>query len=611
MFRFAYPIYLYLLALIVVFAILHYLGFYLRRKRIARYGDPELVKQLFVDVSLLRVELKFWLCMAAYAMFVLALARPQNGTKKAERDRYGIEAVVALDISNSMMAQDVTPSRLDKSKLLITNMMNEMPDDQMGLVIFAGDAFVQLPITSDFATAKMFLDQVNPSMIEIQGTDVARAIELSSRSFTPREDVNRAIFIITDGEDNEGGAVEAAKEAAEKGIHVFVLGVGKPDGTHVPIPGSTGYMIDEHGQEVLSRLNEEMCKEIADAGKGAYIYVDNSSSAQDLLNKQIDKLSKSQLDKVAYEEYNEKFQLFLMIGIVLLLLDVLILARENHLFKKITLFKDKTTVLFLLGFLLLAASCSSNSNRDFLRRGNRYYREAKSDTASLDKAITEYQKSLEVDTLAQALYNKGVALLHQFKDSTALEDFKKAARRETSPQRLSHIYHNMGVLLQAGASVQQQDKQKLLADAIECYKEALRNDPTDNESRYDLALCQWQMKNDSGDDQNQNQDQDNKDQGGDGSNNDDQQNKNNDQQNKDKDSDSQQQNQQQQQQNNNQQQNNGQQQQQEISKDAAEQLLNAAMQNERQAQDRINRYYQRKAEQEQGQASQRRLQKNW
>lgn len=339
MFRFANPIYLYLLGLIVIFALLHYLALYRRKKRIERYGDPELVKQLFIDVSRIRPEIKLWLCLLAFAMFVIALARPQNGTKQSERERYGIEAMVALDVSNSMLAQDVHPSRLDKSKRLVTNMMAEMKDDQIGLVIFAGESFIQMPITSDFVSAKMFLDQISPAMINLQGTDIARAIDLCEQSFTKRESVQRAIFIITDGEDNEGGAIERAKAAAKNGIHVYVLGVGSPNGAHIPIPGTSQNMIDEQGDPVLSCLNENMCREIAKAGNGAYIYVDNSSSAQDALNKHIDKLAKTKLDTFAYDEYNEKYQLFLIIGIVLLLLDVLLLARENHIFKRIHLFK--------------------------------------------------------------------------------------------------------------------------------------------------------------------------------------------------------------------------------------------------------------------------------
>lgn len=607
MFRFANPIYLYILGgLLILYTALFVVARIRRKKRLQRYGDISLVKQLLVDVSNVRPNLKFGLCMAGFSLLMVALARPQNGTKQSERERYGIEAMVALDVSNSMLAQDVHPSRLDKSKRLISNMMTEMIDNQMGMVIFAGDAFIQLPITSDFVSAKMFLDQINPSMITLQGTDIARAIDLSMRSFTQREDVNRAIFIITDGEDNEGGAIEAAKQAAEKGVHVFVLGVGSPQGAKIPIPGSTQYMIDERGEYVNSKLNEQMCREIAQAGKGAYIFVDNSSSAQDALNKEIDKLAKTKLEASMFSEYNEKYQVFLLLGLVLLIIDVLILTRENHLFKNIHLFKDKVSMLLLV-FSLFLVSCGQNSERDFIRRGNRFYRQAETDTTALDNALTNYQKALTMDsTSSRAYYNEGDAYLMQGNDSMSLEAFKKAQQNEKNPQRLAKICHNMGVVLQ---------KNKQFAPAIEAYKESLRNNPYDDETRYNLALCQYQLKNDENNDDSNGgggggdgQDDQQKDQNGD--------NQQNQDQNQDQNKDQQDQNKQNQQGQQDQKENQQQQQQQqpkqnELSKEAAEQMLNAAMQNERQTQDRLNRYNQRKEEQEQQQAGPRRLQKNW
>lgn len=595
MFRFANPQYLYLLLLIAVFAICHYAALYRRKKRIERYGDPALVKQLFVDVSWFRPELKLWLSLMAFGMFVLALARPQNGTKQSEHERYGIEAMVALDVSNSMLAQDVHPSRLDKSKRLVENMMGTMTNDQIGLIIFAGDAFIQLPITSDFISAKMFLDQINPGMISLQGTDVALAIRLAMQSFTKRDDVNRAIFIITDGEDNEGGAVEAAKEAAKKGIHVYVLGVGSPDGAHIPIPGTTQYMIDENGEYVNSKLNETMCREIAEAGKGAYIYVDNSSSAQEALNKHIDQLEKTKLANISFSEYNEKYQIFLIMGLVLLVIEALILSRENHIFSKINLFKGRNFVWIVL-LAGAMASCADGSERDYLRRGNRDYRKAEAndtvyiekDTASIDKALVEYEKSLVADsTYARAHYNKGKALMAQGRDSLALEEFKRSAEMERDTLLQSQSFHNMGVLLQA-------DKQ--FDKAIACYKEVLRRNPHDEEARYNLALCQHQLDkngNGGGNDQDENGDQQQQDQNG--------------------QNDSEQQNQQdqpQQQQPQQQDQKQEEQRQSEISKEAAEQMLNAAMQNERQTQDRLNRYNQKRDEQERN-PERRKLQKNW
>lgn len=339
MFRFENPLYLYFLIAIPLLALLFYYSEYRRRKRIKKYGDPALLKELMIDVSWLRPQIKIWLALLALASLIIAAARPQFGTKIDTTERNGIEAIIAMDVSNSMLANDVRPSRLEKSKMLVSNMVDEMTNDKVGLVVYAGQAFVQLPITNDYVSAKMFLEGIDPSMINMQGTDIAAAIDLAAKSFTQRKDVSRAIFLITDGEDNEGGSVDAAKAAAKQGIHVYVLGVGSPEGAHVPIPGTTQYFIDEQGNPIVSRLSEDMCRQISRAGNGAYIYVDNSSSAQRELSKYVDKLAKAKLESQVYSEFDEQYQGFLILALVFLIADVCLLERKNHLLKKFHLFK--------------------------------------------------------------------------------------------------------------------------------------------------------------------------------------------------------------------------------------------------------------------------------
>lgn len=290
------------------------------------------------DVSSSRKSLKFWLMIAALALLIVMLARPQMGTKISQEKRKGIEVIISLDISNSMRAEDVVPSRLDKSKMLVENMVDNFTNDKVGLVVFAGDAFIQLPITSDYVSAKMFLQNTDPSLIATQGTDLAGAIELSSKSFTQQDKVGRAILIITDGEDHEGGAIEAAEKARKNGIMVFVLGVGSTKGSPVP-DGNGGYMKDNSGQEVISALNEEMCKQVAQAGGGAYIHVDNTSLAQRQLNDELTKLQKGDISSVVYSEYDEQFQAVGILVLILLIIEMLILERKNPFFKKIKLFK--------------------------------------------------------------------------------------------------------------------------------------------------------------------------------------------------------------------------------------------------------------------------------
>lgn len=341
MFRFENPQYLYFLVIIPALALLYYYSNYKRKRRLQQYGDPALLRELMIDVSAWRPQVKAWLMLLALASLIMAAARPQFGTKIDTTERNGIEAIIAMDVSNSMLANDVRPSRLDKAKLLVTHMVDDMKDDKVGLIVYAGQAFVQLPITNDYVSAKMFLDGISPSMINLQGTDIAAAIDLACRSFTQKKGISRAIFLITDGEDNEGGAVEAAKKAAKAGIRVYILGVGSPDGAHVPIPGTTQYFIDEQGTPVVSRLNEDMCRQIAQAGNGAYIYVDNSSSAQKELSRYVDKLAKAKLESQIYSEFDEQFQGFLILAFLFLLIDVLLLERKNHLLKGFHLFSNK------------------------------------------------------------------------------------------------------------------------------------------------------------------------------------------------------------------------------------------------------------------------------
>ena len=239
-----------------------------------------------------------------------------------------------------MLCQDVAPTRLDKSKLLVENLVDKFTNDKIGLIVFAGDAFVQLPITSDYVSAKMFLQNIDPSLIATQGTDIAHAINLSISSFTQQENVGKAIIIITDGEDHEGGAIEAAAAAKKKGINVFILGVGTTAGAPIP-DGNGGYMKDASGQTVMTALNEQMCREIAQAGSGTYIHVDNTNDAQEKLNNELTKLQKGETESVIYSEYDEQFQAFGILIVLLLIVEVCLLERKNPLFKNVKLFKRK------------------------------------------------------------------------------------------------------------------------------------------------------------------------------------------------------------------------------------------------------------------------------
>ena len=341
MFRFEEPTYLYLLLLLPFLAAFYLYSNYRRRKAIRKFGDPVLMAQLMPDVSKYLPDVKFWLVFAAIGLFAVLLARPQFGSKLETVKRQGVEVMIALDISNSMLAQDVQPSRLEKAKRLVAQLVDKMENDKVGMIVFAGDAFTQLPITSDYISAKMFLESINPSLISKQGTAIGAAINLATRSFTPQEGVGRAVIVITDGENHEGGAVEAAKAAAEKGIQVSVLGVGMPDGAPIPVEGTNDFRRDRDGNVVVTRLNEQMCQEIAQAGDGIYVRVDNSNAAQKVIAQEINKMAKADVETQVYTEFNEQFQAVAWIILLLLLAEMLILERKNPLFRNIHLFKKE------------------------------------------------------------------------------------------------------------------------------------------------------------------------------------------------------------------------------------------------------------------------------
>jgi Ca-activated chloride channel family protein len=567
MFRFEDPIYLYALVLIPVLALIRWWMMLRQRKRLRRFGDPQLVRQLMPDVSRFRPLVKFGLLLTALALLIVMLARPQMGTKISHEKRTGIETIIALDISNSMLAEDVSPSRLDRAKMMVENLVDHFTNDKIGLIVFAGEAYVQLPITSDFVSAKMFLSSIEPGLIETQGTDIAAAVNMATHSFTQEEGVGKAVIVITDGEDHEGGALEAAQEAKEKGMRVYVLGIGSAKGSPIPIPGTSDYMKDNSGETVMSALNEDMCKQVAAAGGGAYIHVENNSNAQEQLNRELDKLAKKEISSTVYSDFDEQFQAVGILVLLLLIAEICILEIKNPHLRNIHLFNRKKTVTLLL-LLMTVAAAHAQSDRDYVRRGNQQFRAGKFAEAEVD-----YRKAIERNAKnPQALYNLGNALLAQKKDSAAVEQFQQAAKLETNPRRRANAFHNIGVVCQG---------HQMFGEAIEAYKESLRNNPDDDETRYNLELCKRQQKQQQ---QNQ-QNKDNKD--------------NKDKQDKDKKKDQDKQDQQKQQDDQKKQQ----EQKPQMSKENAEQLLNAAMQEEKNTQQRIKKA--------QHQKQNRRLQKNW
>lgn len=552
MFRFEEPIYLYLLAVIPVLALVRWLLERKQHKRLRKFGDPELLSQLMPDVSRWRPAAKFWTLEAALALLIVMIARPQMGTRISHDKRTGIETIIAMDISNSMLAEDVAPSRLDRTKMMVENLVDNFTDDKIGLIVFAGDAFVQLPITSDYVSAKMFLSDIHPSLMATQGTDIATAINMATNSFTQQQGVGKAIIVVTDGEDHEGGALEAAKDAKKKGMRVYVLGVGSPNGAPIPL-GNGNYMKDRTGNTVMTKLNEEMCRQVAEAGGGAYIHVDNNSNAQQQLDNELSKLTKKEMQSTIYSDYDEQFQAFGIIALILLIIEICILDRKNPLARRINIFGRRQRTATVLLLLFAATAVVAQTDRQYVTSGNKLFR-----NGQFDQAEVAYRKAIEKNPRnPQAHYNLGNALMAQKKDSAAVQSLQKSTELETSKIRKAMAFHNMGVVCQ---------QHKMYGEAIEAYKSALRLNPKDDSTRYNLELCKRQQKNQQNQKNQNQQDKDKKDKNGKDKKNDKQKNDKQDQ-NKKKEN--------------------------KMSKENAEQMLNAAMQQEKSTQQRIKKAMQR------------------
>ena len=338
--RFANIEMLWLLALVpfFVFVYLYVLG--RKRKQLRHFGDWSLVSNLMPNVSRVRPNVKFALSLLSLTLLIIAVARPQFGQNEKTVKRQGIEAMIALDISNSMLTEDVIPSRLDKAKQMLSKMIDQMVDDKVGLVVFAGEAYTQIPITCDYVSAKMFLNTISPSLIRTQGTAIGDAITTCIRSFGEEDrTVGRAIIVITDGENHQDDAIAAAKRAKDAGISIFVIGIGKPEGAPIPIPGTNDFMKDRAGNVVVSRLNEQMCRDIAAAAGGTYVHCDNSNTAMKALQKEMDIVAKNEIESSVYTDYNEQYQSFSLLAFLLILGEFFIFNRKNKILSKINLFK--------------------------------------------------------------------------------------------------------------------------------------------------------------------------------------------------------------------------------------------------------------------------------
>jgi Ca-activated chloride channel homolog len=336
-FRFANPDMLYLLLLVPVLIIFLLLSIKRRNLARERFGNTDMVKRLSPDYSGRRPIVKFVICTIAFVAAILTIARPQFGSKLEEVKREGVEVIIALDVSNSMLAEDIAPTRLERAKQAIAQLVDQLRNDKIGLILFAGDAYTQIPITNDYLSAKMFLESAGPDAVSKQGTSIGSAIELGMRSFSPQNNKSKALIIITDGENHEDDAVSKAKAAADAGIVIYTIGIGSPGGSPVPLTvnGKRDYLKDQDGNTVISKLDENILKEIASVTKGRYVRANNTSLGLNEVYNDIGRMKKSETSSVLYTDYNDQFMVPAIIMLVLLLIDVFVMDKKNNVLRNL------------------------------------------------------------------------------------------------------------------------------------------------------------------------------------------------------------------------------------------------------------------------------------
>lgn len=321
--------YLWLLLLVPLFPVAYAIFRKMRRRRMEKLGDKALMERLMPSWSRSRGWCQVSLFSLGFAFFVIGLSRPLIGAKLKEHETKGAEVVIALDVSNSMLAQDYSPNRLERAKLAIARIVDKLRDDRIGLVVFAGGAYVQLPVTTDYVSAKMFLNSISTESVPVQGTALGEAINTSARSFSAQSEKSRAIIVITDGENHEDDPVGAARNAAEMGIRVFTIGVGSPEGKPIPLKEG-GLLKDRNGEIVVTRLDEDILKQVAEVGGGAYVRAGNSEFGLNPIIDEIRKMESEKFNSVVFEEYDEQYMYFFAIALVFFILEGLIGQRKSR-----------------------------------------------------------------------------------------------------------------------------------------------------------------------------------------------------------------------------------------------------------------------------------------
>lgn len=511
MFRFQHIQHLYYLAGILLFLLLYIFFLVWRKRKLQTVGEERLVKEQIVGFIAGRMTLKFILLLLSFGAIAIGWANLQKGSGLEKTERKGTDVFIALDVSNSMLANDVQPNRLTRAKQLISTLLDKTKNDRVGLILFAGKSYLQVPLTVDYSALKMMLQNANPGMVPTQGTVIGDAIDRAINSFSQKEKKYKTLIIISDGEDHDETAMAKVKEAQDAGIIIHTVGIGSPEGTTLYDPTTKSMRLDEEGKPIISKLNEDELKSIASAGNGTYSLLRNSDDVATKLSREIGNMEQKNLGVVSYSNYASYFQYFLLFAFLLLVIEWLIPGAQGKRFHNIK--KPVATVVLLLFATTVMAQQSQVSN------GNKLYEQKK-----YKEAASVYQEALKKNpNYLPGIFNLGNAL-YQEKNYDASRQLYSALSKKTKDATINASSH-----YNTGNTYMSEQKWQ---EAVESYKAALRKNPQDEDAKYNLSYALSKMKqSQNNNDKNQQQNKDKQDP----KNQQDQQDKNNKDQEKNKD----------------------------------------------------------------------------
>lgn len=477
--HFQYTVFLFALAALPLLLLLYFFVLRWKKRTISKIGDARLVKELIKNYSPKKFALKFLLVVMAFSAGVMALAnlRSSRGSEKVNRN--GIDVMIALDVSKSMLAQDIKPSRLERAKQVMGKLIDKLNNDRIGIVVFAGRAYLQMPLTGDHGAAKMYLNAASTDVVPTQGTVIGDALKMCAASFSTKEKKYKSIILISDGEDHDEAAIKVAGQLANDGVSVNTVGIGSPEGTTLLDPVTNEIKKDNDGNTVISRLNEEALKNIAENGGGIYQLFTNTDEVINTLEAQLNSMDQRTVTEDALVNYKSYYQWFLIAALLILLVESFI--SENV--KPASLNKRQIPKALALSFLVCIFSFNSFAQKDnaLIKKGNESYNKQ-----DFEKAANQYLKVIEKSPAHEvAQFNLGNALYKSNKPDEAVTAFDNAISQSKNKDKKAQEYYNKGVV---------QQNNKKLPECIESYKNALKLNPSDEDARQNLQKALLQQK---------------------------------------------------------------------------------------------------------------------